>query len=110
MVGPMKAALIALSALALGACTLPTNVALQKIDSLRAAQNACLSSHVSQHDDGVSDPGRVGYSIAASCQADTDRLVQYAVPYATPSEREGFQRDAALRATGYVLRARGTAT
>src|SRR5688500_3323952 len=105
----MKPFLYLPAALALGACTLPTNVALQKIDGLRASQNACLAANVSQYDDGISDTAKIGQYVAMSCGVQTDRLVQYAVPYATPAERQGFQRDAGVRASGYVLRARGLA-
>jgi hypothetical protein len=104
----MRVFVVVLGVLALGACSLPTNVALQKIDGLRATQNACLSGNVPRLDDG-GEPTTVGHNIAMACTAETDQLVQYAVPYATTGERAAFQRDAALRATGFVLRARGLA-
>lgn len=106
MVTPMKYLLLVVALLLPAACQLPTNVALQKIDQLRMQQNACLNENVSQFEDGTSEAGKVGYYVAMSCTVQTDKLVQYAVPYATPAERQAFQRDAALRATGNVLRAR----
>ncbi len=98
--------LIAGAALCLGACTLPTNVKLKKIDELRAAQTACLSGNVSQFDDRVSAPSKIGHYIAMSCNVETEKLVYYAVPHPTAKEREAFSDDAEMRATGYVIRAR----
>lgn len=106
MVETMKPLMFFPAVLLLTACQLPTNVALQKIDQLRAAQNACLAENVPQFEDGTSEASKVGYYVAMSCTVQTDKLVQHAVPHATPAERQAFERDAALRATGYVLRAR----
>ncbi|UYN94238.1 MAG: hypothetical protein KIT25_19695 [Enhydrobacter sp.] len=103
----MKHVLFVLPALLLAACQLPTNVALLKVDELRAAQNACLSGNVVQFDDGVTEASRIGRFVAMSCTVQTDKLVQYAIPHANRTEREAFEHDAALRATGFVLRARG---
>lgn len=99
--------LVAGMTLCLGACTLPTNVKLKKIDELRAAQTACLVGNVSQFDDHVSTPSKIGRYIAMSCNVETEKLVYYAVPNPTPRERRAFEEDAALRATGYVMRSRG---
>ena len=94
-------------ALGLGACQLPTNVALKHIDELRAAQDACLKDNISQFEDPASDPRQIGRFVAMSCTYQTTKLVQYAVPYATPQERKAFEDDAAMRAAGYVMLARG---
>ena len=92
----------------LGACQLPTNVAIKRIDSLRAEQDACLKDNVGQFEDRASDARTVGRFVAMSCSVQTEKLVQYAVPYATRQEYDAFQLDATRRATSYVLTARGT--
>jgi len=101
---------VAAAALCLGACTLPTNVKLKKIDELRAAQTACLVDNVSQFDDHVSEPSKIGRYVAMSCNVQTEKLVYYAVPNPTAKERQAFDEDAAMRATGYVIRARSGAS
>jgi hypothetical protein len=106
MIEWMRPFLLSATLLLAGACTSMTSVQLQKIDSLRAEQNACLSGNVPQFEDGTSEPARIGHFVAMSCTVETDKLLQYAVPYASSAERTAFQRDAAFRATGFVLRAR----
>jgi len=90
----------------LGACQLPTNVATKRVDSLRAEQDACLKGNVSQFDDHGADAVQVGHYVAMSCSVQTEKLVQYAVPYATRPEYDAFQIDAAKRATNYVVLSR----
>lgn len=97
---------VAASALCLGACTLPTNVRLKRIDELRAAQTACLINNVPQFEDNASEPSKIGRFVAMSCTVETDKLVYYAVPHPTEQERQAFQNDAAQRAAGYVMRSR----
>lgn len=99
--------LLLLAPLCLGACQLPTNVATKRVDSLRAEQEACLKDNVAQFEDRAADAKRIGHFIAMSCTTQTDKLVQYAVPYATRREYQAFQDDAAARAAGYVRYARG---
>ena len=94
--------------LSLGACQLPTNVAIKRVDSLRAAQDACLKNNVAQFEDATSDAPQVGRFVAMSCSVQTEKLVQYAVPYANRQEYDAFQIDATKRATGYVIASRGT--
>ncbi len=102
----MKAFYLAAATLCLGACTLPTNVKLKKIDDLSAAQTACLVNNVPQFEDNVSPPSKIGRFVAMSCNVETERLVYYAVPHPTDQERQAFEDDAAKRATGFVIRAR----
>ena len=90
----------------LGACQLPTNVAIKRIDSLRAEQDACLKNNIAQFDDRASDARQVGHYVAMSCSVQTEKLTQYAVPYATRQEYEAFQQDAYARAASYVTAAR----
>ena len=92
--------------MSLGACQLPTNVATKRVDSLRAEQDACLKGNVSQFDDHGADAVQVGHYVAMSCSVQTEKLVQYAVPYATRPEYDAFQIDAAKRATNYVVLSR----
>ncbi len=109
MKGPNLAVAAALATtLAMGACTLPTNVKIKKIDELRAAQTACLINNVPQFEDGSSEPSKVGRFVAMSCIVETDKLVYYAVPNASAQERQAFLDDATMRATGYVIRARSS--
>jgi hypothetical protein len=93
--------------MSLGACQLPTNVATKRVDSLRAEQDACLKGNIVQFDDHGSDAVQVGRYVAMSCSMQTEKLVQYAVPYATRREYDAFQFDATKRATSYVLVSRG---
>lgn len=107
MKGPNLAVAAALAiTLAMGACTLPTNVKIKKIDELRAAQTACLVNNVPQFEDGSSESSKIGRFVAMSCIVETDKLVYYAVPNPTGQERQAFLDDATVRATGYVIRAR----
>ena len=99
-------AVLALVAPCLGACQLPTNVATKRVDSLRAAQDTCLRENVAQFEDRASDARQIGRFVAMSCSVQTEKLVQYAVPYATRQEYTAFQNDAAVRATGYVISSR----
>ena len=92
----------------LGACQLPSNVAIKRVDSLWAAQDACLKGNIAQFDDRASDAAQVGRYVAMSCSVQTEKLVQYAVPYATRQEYDAFQVDAAKRATNYVVVSRST--
>ena len=45
-----------------------------------------------------------------SCSVQTEKLTQYAVPYATRQEYAAFQNDAVVRATGYVASSRAAAS
>ena len=92
----------------LSACQLPTNVAIKRVDSLWAVQDACLKANIAQFDDRASDAAQVGRYVAMSCSVQTEKLVQYAVPYATRQEYDAFQVDAAKRATNYVVVSRST--
>ncbi len=103
-------AFLALVAPCLGACQLPTNIATKNVDSLRSAQDTCLRENVAQFDDRTSDARQVGRFVAMSCTVQTEKLVQYAVPYATRQEYAAFQSDAAARAAGYVVSSRGAAS
>jgi hypothetical protein len=100
---------LAASLASLGACQLPTNVAIKRVDALRAEQDACLKANVAQFDDPASDATQVGHYVAMSCSMQTEKLVQYAVPFATRKEYDSFQVDAAVRASSYVRAARGAA-
>jgi hypothetical protein len=92
----------------LGACQLPTNVAIKRVDSLWAVQDACLKANIAQFDDRASDAAQVGRYVAMSCSVQTEKLAQYAVPYVNRREYEAFQLDAERRAETYVRAARGT--
>lgn len=102
----MRAFVVALIVLGVGACTWPTNVGLKKTDELLAAQTACLSGNVGQFDDGTSPPAAIGRYIAMSCSTETSKLIQYVIPYANYAEREAMMHDAERRATVYVMSAR----
>lgn len=95
-----------LMALGLGACGLPTNVAIKDLDKLRAEQTACLVRNVHQKDDRVSDPATLAREIAMACGDATERLISHAIPKSNPQERRAFEEEAELRAAGYVRLAR----
>jgi hypothetical protein len=97
---------VAAASLMLGACTLPTNVKIKKIDELRAAQTACLHNNVAQFEDAASEASKIGRFVAMSCTVETEKLVFYAVPSPSAAERQAFTDDAVMRATGYVIKAR----
>ena len=101
---PVVAAAIFLSLL--GACTLPTNVALKHVDSLREAETNCLMANVARLN--VADIAReqVAQDAAASCRDRTEQLAAYAVPHVSPQERQAFEEDAVRRASGYVAQTR----
>ena len=104
----LKGPFLALAAaMALGACTLPTNVKIKKTEELRAAQTACLASNLPQFEDGSSEPSKVGRFVAMSCTVETEKLVYYAVPHPTAQERKAFEDDAVMRATKLVMQKRG---
>jgi hypothetical protein len=99
--------LLAMAAISgLGACTLPTNVAIKKLDSLRAEQTTCLVKNAQQMDDRTSDPNAIARDIAIACSEATERLVTHAITRPNPEERRAFQEEAELRAAGYVKLAR----
>ncbi|MCX7364729.1 MAG: hypothetical protein NTV97_23225 [Alphaproteobacteria bacterium] len=102
----MRAIVVALIVLGVGACTWPTNVGLKRTDDFQAAQAACLSGNVAQFDDGTSPPASIGRYVAMSCSVETSKLIQYVIPYANQTEREAMMLDAERRATSYVLSAR----
>lgn len=102
----MRVLIVALMALGIGACTWPTNVALQKTDSLRAAQTACFNDNVAQFDDNTSPAATIGHYVAMSCSVQTDKLIQYVIPSANATERQALLNDAEVRATTYVTWAR----
>ena len=93
----------------LGACTLPTNVALKDADGLRAAETTCLRTNVARLNSSVADPGKLAQDAAASCRDQTEKLASYAVPHVSPQERQAFEQDAVRRADVAVAQARNTA-
>ena len=88
------------------ACTLPTNVAIKQLDTLRAEQTTCLVKNAQQMDDRTSDPNAIARDIAIACSEATERLVTHAIAKPNPEERRAFQEEAELRAAGYVKLAR----
>ena len=93
--------------MAVGACTLPTNVKQKRTEELRAAQTACLVNNLPQFEDNSSEPSKIGRFVAMSCTVETEKLVYYAVPHPTVQERKAFEDDAVMRATKMVLQRRG---
>lgn len=93
----------------LGACTLPTNVALKNADSLGKAETNCLKTNVARLNVADTAPEKVAQDAAASCQNETEKLASYAVPHVSPQERQAFEQDAVRRAGVYVAQARNAA-
>jgi hypothetical protein len=77
-----------------------------RIDKLREARDLCLVENVHMFDDGTSNPAKIGNYVAMSCNVQTDKLVDLAIPYPSPKTREAFQEEAVRRATGYVQTSR----
>ena len=102
----MRAFVVGLMVLGVGACTWPTNVGLKNSDDLQAAQAACLSGNVAQFDDRSAPPASIGRYVAMSCSVQTEKLIQYVIPYANYTERQAMLYDAERRATAYVMAAR----
>ncbi len=88
----------------LGACTLPTNIALKNVDSLRAAETNCLRTNVARLNAADADPAKVAQDAAASCHDRTETLATYAVPHASVQERQAFEEDAVHRASALATR------
>jgi hypothetical protein len=105
----MRIALLLL-ALPLASCAVipsyddPKRVA--RIEKLREARDLCLVENVHAFDDGRSDPAKIGNYVAMSCNVQTGKLVDLAIPHPSPNAREAFQEEAARRATGYVQTSR----
>lgn len=92
----------AITLFSLGACTLPTNIALKDADRLRAAQTNCLKTNIARLNASESVPETIAQDAAASCHDATERLAAYAVPHASPQERRAFEEDAVRRASSLV--------
>src|SRR6266851_8008157 len=99
-----------LFALLLGSCTAIPNYddpkRVARIDRLREARDLCLVENVHAFDDGTSDPAKIGNYVAMSCNVQTSKLVDLAIPFPSPRVRESFQEEAARLATGYVMTSR----
>ena len=99
-----------LLALPLASCSaLPTYddpKRVAKIEKLREARDLCLVENVHMFDDGRSAPAKVGNYVAMSCNVQTGKLVDLAIPYPNPKTREAFQEEAVRLATGYVQTSR----
>jgi|KBSSwiStaDraftv2_1062776.scaffolds.fasta_scaffold1507201_1 hypothetical protein len=106
----MRIGLVLLVALPLAACAAepvyedPKRAS--KVDKLREARDLCLIQNVSRFDNASSNPARVGDEVALACADQTTRLVELAVPYPSQQARAAFEKEARLRATGYVITAR----
>ena len=77
-----------------------------KIEKLREARDLCLIQNVPQFDDGTTSAAKVGNYVAMSCSVATSKLVELAIPFPSRHDRDAFQEEAVLRATGYVMTAR----
>src|SRR5258708_17664149 len=99
-----------LFALLLGSCTAIPNYddpkRVARIDRLREARDLCLVENVHAFDDGTSDPAKIGNYVAMSCNVQTSKLVDLAIPDPGPKARAAFQEEAVRRATGYVQTSR----
>jgi hypothetical protein len=77
-----------------------------RVDKLREQRDLCLIQNIPQFDDRSADPKKVGDYVAMSCQNETTKLVEMAIPYPSRHDRDAFQQEAVFRATGYVMTAR----
>lgn len=70
------------------------------------ARDLCLSTHVAQLDDGMSDPAGVGLAAANACTEDTNKLINLLVQQDTDSRAAittAIQKDTLMKATSLVL-------
>jgi hypothetical protein len=77
-----------------------------RIDKLREARDLCLIQNVSRFDTTSPDPAKVGNEVALACADQTARLVELSIPDPSRHARVAFEKEARLRATGYVITAR----
>ena len=107
----MRIALVLL-ALSLGACAAQPmyedSKRVAKIDKLREDRDLCLTRNVARFDNLSASPARVGSEIAQACADKTTSLVEFAIPEPSEHDRQAFQKEAAFRATGFVVTARRT--
>jgi hypothetical protein len=84
----------------------------REINKQRAARDACLSTEAVTLDDRSSTPDAIGRQAAAACTAQNDKLIQAM----STMDRSGAEqisiatrKDSIIKATSYVLKARGGA-
>ena len=80
---------------------------MSKINSLYEARDACLARNAASAVSGDASASSAARAISASCQAETDRLIQLSNPHSDPEITAAIRKDTEFRATGYVLKARG---
>ena len=103
-IGLLLLALLVASCTAIPVYDDPRRVA--RIEKLREARDLCLIENVHKFDDGTSDPAKIGNYVAMSCNVQTGKLVDLAIPFPSPRARESFQEEAARLATGYIMTSR----
>jgi hypothetical protein len=74
-----------------------------KVDRQRIQRDNCMLAQAPQLDDHGPDVRGVARRVAAACNAETEKLLTLAVPYADAHARDGFQQEAERRAADIVL-------
>ncbi|MFI5000193.1 MAG: hypothetical protein ACHQK9_09970 [Reyranellales bacterium] len=114
---PLRHVALGVLALSLGGCgelplswpTYANPKAVSRVDRQAAIRNACLARNAAPFASDSSDAASTAQAIALACKPETDRLIALLNPHEDPQITVALQKDAAFRATGYVLKARGQA-
>ena len=77
-----------------------------KINAAYEERDACLARSV-QAEGQALDPSVAARAAAASCQAETDRLIELVNRDGDPKVAARIRQDSEFRATGMALKARG---
>jgi hypothetical protein len=79
------------------------------INQQRVVRDKCLFSQAAALDDRSSTPETIGWQVSSACDADNDKLIQLVATMDRGNEEKiatVMRKDAAMKATSYVLRAR----
>jgi hypothetical protein len=111
----MRIALVLLVVLPLGACSGAYNTPSDgrratRIAHAFTARDECLTRFTSGEVDAATDAGAGARAAAASCAAETDKLIEVTNIDYDPRVSARIRRDSEFRAMGMILKARGQAT
>lgn len=114
---PSIAAAMSAAALALAACSPSQSYSVNqeyedprrvwRTETQYAARDACLKRNVQPFINGPDDAVTVARAVAATCEAETAKLIGISNPSGAADVAEAIRRDSEFRATGFLLRARG---
>jgi len=107
----LLSAVAAVSLVCLSACApaFENGPLARAINQQRVVRDKCLLSQAASLDDRSSSPEMVGWQVASACDADNDKLIQLVATMDRGNEAKitaVMRKDAAMKATSYVLTAR----